>query len=129
MVCVPTPVHKNHLPDLEPVKKACESIARNLKKGQLIILESTVNPGVCDEVILPMLERISGLKAGKDFFLAHCPERINPGDPKWTVKNIPRVVGGFNEKSLRRAADFYRSIIRLKIMKNSQAVIGPSYLL
>lgn len=127
VVCVPTPVHKNHLPDLVPVEKACESIARNLQKGQLIVLESTVNPGVCDEIVIPMLEKISGLKAGKDFFLAHCPERINPGDPKWTVKNIPRVVGGFDDGSLQRAAAFYRSIIEATIkemgsLKEAEAV-------
>ncbi len=116
VICVPTPVYENHMPNLEPVESACKAVARFLQRGQLVILESTVNPGVCDEVALPILER-SGLKCGKDFYLAHCPERINPGDARWTVKNIPRVVGSFDEEGLEKAHKFYRGIISGKIRK------------
>ncbi len=110
-ICVPTPVYEDHTPNLEPVKSVCAEIAPYLRIGQLVILESTVNPGVSEEVVLPILEEISGLKAGEDFYLAHCPERINPGDGKWSVANIPRVVGSLEERGLEMALHFYRSII------------------
>lgn len=127
VICVPTPVHENNLPDLGPVISAAESIADHLQIGQLVILESTVNPGVCDTVIRPILEEESGLTCGKDFFLAHCPERINPGDPKWNVSNISRVVGGFDAESTKRAAAFYRTLIdgeikEMESLKEAEAV-------
>ncbi len=111
IICVPTPVYDNHTPNLEPVIGATKAIATFLKPGQLIILESTVNPGVSEAVVLPILESASGLKAGVDFSLAHCPERINPGDSKWNVENINRVVGCTDALGLERAVDFYTSII------------------
>jgi nucleotide sugar dehydrogenase len=111
VICVPTPVHGNHIPDLGPVTKAAQEVGKRLKQGQLVILESTVNPGVCEEVVLPILENESGMVCGQDFYLAHCPERINPGDPKWNVENIPRVVGSLDEEGLKRAKDFYSSIL------------------
>lgn len=127
IICVPTPVDEEKRPDLKPVEGAVRAIAEHLQKDQLIILESTVNPGVSDEIVKPMLEKISGMQAGKDFYLAHCPERINPGDSEWGVENIPRVVGGNDPESLRRAAEFYRSIIKAPIkemgsLKEAEAV-------
>lgn len=110
IVCVPTPVDHNCFPDLTPVKDACEGIAQFLTDGQLVIIESTINPGVCEEVVLPILEA-NGAKCGVDFYLAHCPERINPGDAKWNVSNIPRVVGGYDAPSLTKATTFYQSIL------------------
>lgn len=115
LVCVPTPVDEKFFPDLSPVKKASETIAKNLRKGQLVVIESTINPGVCEEVIEPIFSR-AGHKIGKDYFLAHCPERINPGDPKWNVTNIPRVVGSFDKKGLNLALKFYRKIIDAEIL-------------
>ncbi len=117
IICVPTPVHQNRSPDLGPVKKSVEEIGSHLQPNQLIVLESTVNPGVSDEVVIPMLEEISGLTVGKDFYLAHCPERINPGDKQWTVENIPRVVGASDPVGLERAYNFYTSIIKAEIRK------------
>lgn len=119
IICVPTPVDKFYNPDLTPVKSAALGIAKNMKKGQLVIVESTINPGVCEEVVLPILEA-KGKKVGKDFFLAHCPERINPGDPKWNVRNIPRVVGGVTKQCAAKAAKFYRSILdgQVRLMKS-----------
>ncbi|MFA7252959.1 MAG: nucleotide sugar dehydrogenase [Patescibacteria group bacterium] len=111
VVCVPTPVYDNYLPNLEPVKGAMDGIAKQLKKGQLVILESTVNPGVSDEVAIPILEQSSGLKVSTDFYFAHCPERINPGDDKWDVENIPRVVGGSDNQALKKATTFYEGIL------------------
>jgi nucleotide sugar dehydrogenase len=127
VICVPTPVDKNHNPNLRPVVLATETVGKKLKPGQLIVLESTVNPGVTDDVVIPILEEKSGLRAGQDFYVAHCPERINPGDKKWHVGNIPRVVGGYDETSLRRAEDFYASIIEaeirpMKSLKEAEAV-------
>ncbi len=117
IICVPTPVYDNHIPNLEPVESACRNVGRGSLNGQLVILESTVNPGVCENIVIPILEKESGLTAGKDFFVAHCPERINPGDKNWTVENIPRVVGGLEEKSLEMAYEFYSSIISGQIKK------------
>jgi nucleotide sugar dehydrogenase len=111
VICVPTPIDDQYNPDLSPVISATKNIAKRIKKGQLIILESTVNPGVCEEVMLPLLEQISHKKAGQDFFLSHCPERINPGDPKWNIGNIPRCVGATEQKGLSKVVRFYRSII------------------
>ena len=110
IVSVPTPVDKSYQPDFEPIIKATETIAKNLKKGQLIVIESTINPGVSEEIILPILEK-QKFKVGKDFYLAHVPERINPGDPKRDVSNLPRNVGAVTKKGLKRAIDFYESII------------------
>jgi nucleotide sugar dehydrogenase len=115
IVCVPTPINENYYPNLEPVKIATESIVKNFKSGQLIIIESTINPGVCEEVIEPIFSK-AGYIVGKDYELAHCPERINPGDPKWNVTNIPRVVGSFSKNGLSQAVKFYESIINAKIM-------------
>ncbi|MGW8184645.1 MAG: nucleotide sugar dehydrogenase [Candidatus Moraniibacteriota bacterium] len=110
LICVPTPVDHLHNPDLGPVEGACELVANNFKKGALVVLESTVNPGVSEEVVKPIFESY-GYKVGVDIFIAHCPERINPGDPKWNVTNIPRVVGAFTPKGLARAKAFYESIV------------------
>ena len=126
-ICVPTPIYDNNMPNLEPLKEACASIAPNLRKGQLVILESTVNPGVSENIVLPILESGSGLKGGLDFHLAHCPERINPGDAKWTVENIPRVVGSLDKSGLQKAIDFYKSVISAEIkpmesLKEAEAV-------
>ncbi len=120
VICVPTPVYENHLPNLEPVEGASRSIGQHLRPGQLVILESTVNPGVSEDVVLPILERESGLRCGTDFQLAHCPERINPGDPKWNVENINRVVGAQDAAGLARAVAFYGSILtgRVKPMNS-----------
>jgi len=122
VVCVPTPVFRNFQPDYGPLKNACLSIIKNLKPGQLIIIESTINPGTCEEIVLPILERF-GAESGKDFFLAHCPERIDPGNKKWTLVNIPRNVGGLNAQSAELAAKFYRSFLKgeVKILNSIKA--------
>jgi len=126
LICVPTPVDKSYNPDLSPVKTAVEAVSRNLKKGALVVLESTVNPGVSEEIIAPIFEKHKQ-KVGKDVFIAHCPERINPGDEKWNVVNIPRVVGSMDKKGLRLALDFYQSIVDgeihpMKSVREAEAV-------
>src|SRR3990167_11317102 len=103
-------------PDLGPVIGASEMVAANTKKGALVILESTVNPYVSEEVVKPIFEK-HGFTVGKDIFISHCTERINPGDPKWNVTNIPRVVGSFDETGLCLAYNFYTSIVDSEIRK------------
>jgi nucleotide sugar dehydrogenase len=111
VICVPTPVDHSYEPDLEPVKNACESAGKFLKRGALVILESTVNPGTAEEVLVPLIERASGMVAGVDFGFAHCPERVNPGDAAWPLEKIPRVVGATTSDARIRAAAFYRGIL------------------
>lgn len=115
IVCVPTPVLDDYTPDLTPVESAVATIAKYLKKGDYVVIESTINPGVCDEFVVPALEKITGLKCGSDFNVAHCPERINPGDPKWNVYNIPRNIGATTASAASVLADFYRSFINATI--------------
>ncbi len=127
IICVPTPVYENHMPNLAIVESATRKVAENLQKGQLIILESTVNPDVTEHVVLPILEKVSGLKGGEDFYLAHAPERINPGDIKWNVENINRVVGSLEAVGLEKAVAFYESILtgtvkRMNSLKEAEAV-------
>lgn len=112
IICVPTPVHhQSHMPDLSPLEHATRAVAPHIAEGTLVIVESTVNPGVCDEVVIPLLIEGSGLELGETLFVAHCPERINPGDPAWDVGNIPRVVGASDATGLLRAVNFYRTIL------------------
>lgn len=115
IVCVPTPVDETFMPDLTPVKIATQTIVENLNPGQLVVIESTINPGVCEEVVEPIFAK-AGFTVGKDYELSHCPERINPGDPKWDVTNIPRVVGSFTEQGLKTSVAFYESVIDASIM-------------
>ena len=126
IVCVPTPVTDLFEPDLGPVKSASATIAKFMKPGANVIIESTINPGVCEEEVLPVLEEVSGLKAGKDFELAHCPERINPGDPRWSVYNIPRNIGATTKKGAEEIAAFYRTFIKAQINVVSSLKIAES---
>lgn len=126
IICVPTPVDAAHHPDLSPVISASELVASQCKKGSLIILESTVNPHVSEEIILPIFKK-HGFTIGKDIFISHCPERIDPGNPKWNVTNIPRVVGSFEKKGLEMSLQFYRSIVDadirpMKTIREAEAV-------
>jgi UDP-N-acetyl-D-glucosamine dehydrogenase len=115
IICVPTPVDEKHNPDLKYVIGASKTVANNLKKGALVILESTVNPGVSEEVVKPIFEK-AGFTIGKDVFLSHSPERVDPGNEKWNVSNIPRVIGSFEEAGLKKTKEFYESIIDGEIL-------------
>ncbi|MCL6442242.1 MAG: nucleotide sugar dehydrogenase [Alicyclobacillus sp.] len=119
VICVPTPLTRNLTPDLTYVERVTEEIAKRLRPGQLITLESTTYPGTTEEVMLPILER-SGLKVETDFFLAHSPERVDPGNQRYTTKNTTKVVGGVGEASLAIAAEFYRQTI-LQVVPVSSA--------
>ena len=110
VISVPTPL-TDYQPDLSYVEAATKSIAKNLTKGQIIILESTTYPGTTLEIVKPILEKNSNLVAGEDFLLGYSPERIDPGNKEWTFKNTPKIVSGINEKSLKKISEFYNSII------------------
>ncbi len=120
-ICVPTPLSKTRDPDISYVASATEQVARTLRKGQLIILESTTYPGTTREIILPRLEA-TGLKAGEDFFLAFSPERIDPGNPKYGITNTPKVVGGLDLQSTELASLFYEKAIDTVIPVSSPEV-------
>ncbi|MDD5538546.1 MAG: nucleotide sugar dehydrogenase [Candidatus Omnitrophota bacterium] len=109
-ICVPTPLRKTKEPDISYIVQSAEEIARYLKKGQLIILESTTYPGTTEEVLLPMFEA-RGLKAGRDFYLAFSPERVDPGNRKYQTKNIPKVVGGVTPACTAAAKVLYEQAV------------------
>jgi len=111
LVCVPTPVDEKNEPDLYPLESALKTVASVLKPGDVVVIESTVFPGTCEQVVIPELERLSNFTAGEDFHVAHCPERVNPGDAFWTSENIPRVVGATSDYGLQKSADFYADIL------------------
>jgi UDP-N-acetyl-D-glucosamine dehydrogenase len=120
-ICVPTPLRKTKDPDLSFVVSAVEHIAMFLRRGQLVILESTTYPGTTDEILQPMLEA-GGLKAGRDFFLAFSPERVDPGNATWQTRNIPKVVGGIDALSTHVAATLYEQINNTVVRVSSAQV-------
>ncbi|MCL2744624.1 MAG: nucleotide sugar dehydrogenase, partial [Planctomycetaceae bacterium] len=119
LICVPTPLSKSRDPDLFYVEASTEAIAKKLRKGQLIVLESTTYPGTTRDVMLPILEKISGLKAGKDFLLAFSPEREDPGNPDFSAERIPKLVGGLDNYSGKVAAALYSKAIAQVITVSS----------
>jgi UDP-N-acetyl-D-glucosamine dehydrogenase len=120
-ICVPTPLRKTKDPDLSFVVSAVEMIAGHLRPGQLVILESTTYPGTTDEVVQPILER-GGLKAGRDFFLAFSPERVDPGNQTWTTHNVPKVVGGVTPDCTALAKLLYGASIERVVEVSSPKV-------
>ncbi len=113
-ICVPTPLTKTKEPDLSHVIRESEEISKHLQPGQLVVLESTAYPGTTREVVLPILER-SGLKAGLDFYLAYSPERVDPGNRKYNIKNTPKIVGGIDPESTKLAELLYRQVTEIVI--------------
>jgi UDP-N-acetyl-D-glucosamine dehydrogenase len=111
VICVPTPLTKNLTPNLSYIESVTQQLAKYLRAGQLITLESTTYPGTTDEVMRPILEQVSGLKQGEDFFLAHSPERVDPGNLRYTTKNTNKVVGASDPRSLEIAKLFYEQTI------------------
>ena len=111
IVAVPTPVDDAHQPDLTPVERASETVARALKQGDIVVYESTVYPGVTEEVCVPILERLSGLVCGRDFNVGYSPERINPGDKEHTFTKILKVVSGQDAATLDVVAAVYQSVV------------------
>lgn len=111
IICVPTPLRKTKEPDVSYILAAAEEIQKRLRRGQLIVLESTTYPGTTDEVLLPMLQE-TGLKLDEDFLLAFSPERVDPGNPEFKTNNIPKVVGGVTDDSTEAGASLYSQIVR-----------------
>lgn len=128
VICVPTPLKKNKEPDLSYVEKTSDEIARYLRKGQLISLESTTYPGTTREILLPRFEN-KGMKAGKDFFLVFSPEREDPGNPKYSTKIIPKVVGGITSRCTEAGRVLYEQIIDRIITVSSTEIAEFSKLL
>jgi UDP-N-acetyl-D-glucosamine dehydrogenase len=120
-ICVPTPLRKTKDPDLSYIVAAAEQIAVRLRPGMLVILESTTYPGTTDELVLPILER-SGLKGGRDFFVAFSPERVDPSNPTFNTRNIPKVIGGLTERCTRLASALYESAISTIVPVSSPRV-------
>lgn len=119
VICVPTPLSAGGGPDLSAVRSATEVVARNLSPGMLVVLESTTYPGTTEEVVEPILVEGSGLVAGVDFHLAFSPERIDPGNAVYGLKNTPKVVGGVTKEATRRAAEFYEQFVDVVVQAKS----------
>lgn len=142
IVAVPTPVNDDHTPDLTPVKGASEILGRNLTKGSVVVFESTVYPGVTEEICVPILERESGLKCGIDFKIGYSPERINPGDKVHRLSTITKIVSGMDDESLDIIAKVYEIVVdagvhraesikvaeAAKVIENSQRDINIAFM-
>ena len=142
IVAVPTPVNTDHTPDLTPVIGASETVGRNLTKGSIVVYESTVYPGVTEDVCVPILEKESGLKCGIDFKVGYSPERINPGDKVHRLENIHKIVSGMDAESLEEIKKVYDLVIEVgtypvssiktaeavKVVENSQRDINIAFM-
>ena len=142
IVAVPTPVNDDHTPDLTPVEGASRLLGQNLTKGSVVVFESTVYPGVTEDICVPILEKESGLKCGTDFKIAYSPERINPGDKVHRLENIKKIVSGMDEEALDTIASVYEIVIKAgvhragsikvaeaaKVVENSQRDINIAFI-
>lgn len=142
IVAVPTPVNDDHTPDLTPVESASEILGRNLTKGSVVVYESTVYPGVTEDICVPILERESGLKCGVDFKIGYSPERINPGDKVHRLSTITKIVSGMDEETLETVAKVYEIVVdagvhkaesikvaeAAKVIENSQRDINIAFM-
>lgn len=123
-ICVPTPLDEYQQPDISYVKNTAIEISKYLKRGSIVVLESTTYPGTTEELVLPILEDGSGLKCGKDFFLAFSPERVDPGNLIYKTKNTPKVVGGVGKDSTEIAAAMYRSVLQGEVFEVSSPKVA-----
>ena len=142
IVAVPTPVNADHTPDLTPVESASRLVGQNLQKDSIVVFESTVYPGVTEEVCVPIMERESGLKCGVDFFVGYSPERINPGDKVHRLETIVKIVSGMDEETLDTVAKVYELVVdagvyraqsikvaeAAKVIENSQRDINIAFM-
>lgn len=142
IVAVPTPVNDDHTPDLTPVEGASRILGRNLTKGSIVVFESTVYPGVTEEICVPILEKESGLKCGVDFKIGYSPERINPGDKVHRLETIKKIVSGMDEETLDEVAHVYELVVEAgvhraesikvaeaaKVIENSQRDINIAFM-
>ncbi len=142
IVAVPTPVRDDHMPDLTPVESASTIVGRNLTKGSIVVYESTVYPGVTEDICVPILEKESGLKCGVDFKVGYSPERINPGDKVHRLETIVKIVSGMDEETLENVAKTYELVVKAgvhraesikvaeaaKVIENSQRDINIAFM-
>jgi UDP-N-acetyl-D-galactosamine dehydrogenase len=126
IVAVPTPIDENRQPDLSPLIKASQTVGRNLKRGAIVVYESTVYPGVTEEICGPVLERESGFKRGEDLFLGYSPERINPGDKEHTLEKIVKVVAGEDSEVTERIASVYGAVVKAGLFKASSIRVAEA---
>ena len=126
VVAVPTPILENKVPDLSLVESACRLIGKNLVRRSIIVFESTVYPGVTEEICVPILEKESGLNCGTDFKVAYSPERINPGDPEHRLENIIKIVSGMDNETLEIVAKIYESIIEAGVYRASSIQVAEA---
>ena len=126
IVAVPTPINSDKTPDLAPVEGASVTVGRNLSKGAIVVYESTVYPGVTEDVSIPILEKESGLKCGEDFFIGYSPERINPGDKAHRLENIKKIVSGMNEETLEEIAKVYELVIKAGVHRASSIKVAEA---
>ena len=126
IVCVPTPITKNRQPDLGALRAASKTVAKVLKKGDVVVYESTVYPGVTEDFCGPILEAETGLKSGRDFFLGYSPERINPGDKEHTLERITKVVSGQDPATLERVAEAYARVVEAGVHRASSIQVAES---
>ena len=116
-ICVPTPLNKHKEPDTSYITDSITQISRYLKRNTMIVLESTTYPGTTEELVMPILEKNSGMKCGEDFYLAFSPERVNPGNVEYKTHNTPKVIGGVGEESTKLIAHMYRQVIKGVLLK------------
>jgi UDP-N-acetyl-D-galactosamine dehydrogenase len=126
IIAVPTPVDLAHQPDFGPLLEASRAVAQHLKRGAIVIYESTVYPGATEEICIPVLEHTSGMKWKKDFNVGYSPERINPGDTQHTLTNIVKVVAGDDEETLDKIADLYASFIKAGVHRASSIKVAEA---
>ena len=126
IVAVPTPVHDDHTPDLSPVEGASRTVGRNLMPGSIVVFESTVYPGVTEEVCVPILEAESGLKCGVDFKVGYSPERINPGDKVHRLENIRKIVSGMDEETLEEVAHVYELVVEAGVHRAANIMVAEA---
>lgn len=126
IVAVPTPVNDDHTPNLFPVESASRVLGKHLKPGSIVVYESTVYPGVTEEVCVPILEKESGLKCGVDFKVGYSPERINPGDKEHRLENIVKIVSGMDEETLETVAETYSIVVKAGVYKASSIKVAEA---
>lgn len=126
IVAVPTPVNPNHTPDLTPLESASRTLGRNLTKGSIVVFESTVFPGVTEDICVPILEKESGLKSGIDFKVGYSPERINPGDKVHRLETIVKIVSGMDESSLDLIAKIYELVVDAGVYRASSIKVAEA---
>ncbi|WP_394138432.1 nucleotide sugar dehydrogenase [Cytobacillus oceanisediminis] len=126
IVAVPTPVNADKTPDLSPIEGVSKTIGRNLSKGSIVVYESTVYPGVTEDICIPILEKESGLKCGVDFKVGYSPERINPGDKVHRLENIIKIVSGLDEESLEEIAKIYELVVEVGVHRASSIKVAEA---